>query len=116
MQPMLAAIQGRQAREHPLRFLHTDDLDFILHFVLHSGSLKEMAQIYHVSYPTIRATLDRVIDNLRQSMHGSPPDAVTDLLAGMVERGEIEPGTAKSIRAAHRKVLERMQATEETQP
>jgi hypothetical protein len=60
-----------------------------------------------VSYPTIRATLDRVIGNLRQSLSGSPPDAVTELLARLVERGEMEPGTAKRIRAAHRTAMDR---------
>ncbi len=114
MQPTPAAVpKARQAREHPLHSLHLDDLDFIMQFVLHSGSLKDMAQLYYVSYPTIRLRLDRVIANLQQCMHGSPPDAMTDLLAGMVERGEIETSAAKTIRAAHRKVLEQMPATEE---
>jgi hypothetical protein len=97
-----------RVRQHPLMGLGEEDLDFIVQFVLVSGSLKEMAQGYGVSYPTIRGTLDRVIEHLRQSLSGAPPDAVTELLAGLVERGELEPGTAKRIRAAHRGVLERM--------
>ena len=41
--------------------LSEEDLDFITQFVLASGSLKEMAQLHQVSYPTIRLTLDRLI-------------------------------------------------------
>jgi len=36
-----------------------------------------MALLHHVSYPTIRATLDRVIANLRQTLTGAPPDPMT---------------------------------------
>jgi hypothetical protein len=92
---------------HPLLLLAEDDLDFVVQFVLSSGSLKEMAQLHGVSYPTIRATLDRVIANLRQSLSGSPPDAMTAMLAELVERGEIKPGVAKSIRAVYRQALEK---------
>jgi hypothetical protein len=44
---------------------------------------------------------------------GAPPDPMTELLAKMVERGEIEPRTARSIRAVYRSTLERMQTDEE---
>jgi len=95
---------------HPLLHLAEDDLDFVVQFVLASGSLKEMAQLHGVSYPTIRATLDRVIANLRQSLSGSPPDAMTAMLAELVERGEIKSGVAKSIRAIYRQALEKKAA------
>lgn len=87
--------------------LEEDDLDFIAQFVLASGSLKDMAQLYGVSYPTIRASLDRVIENLQQTMRGQSRDEMTELLAGMMERGEITASVAKKIRALHRSVLER---------
>jgi hypothetical protein len=114
MQPVLAVRGARGQSGHPLSLLSNEDLDFIVQFVLSSGSLKEMAQLYGVSYPTIRASLDRVIENLQHCLRGTPPDAVTELLAKMVERGEIEPGTARSIRAIYRSTLERMQTGEET--
>jgi hypothetical protein len=66
-----------------------------------------MAMLHHVSYPTIRNALDRVIANLRGSMNGAPPDQMTGLLADLVERGEIKVSTAKNIRAAHRSAMER---------
>jgi hypothetical protein len=98
---------GTRAREHPLLRLEEDDLDFVVQFMLVSGSLKDMAQLYGVSYPTIRASLDRVIANLRQSMNGNPPDAMTTLLAELVERGQMEPALARKIRAAHRDAIDR---------
>jgi hypothetical protein len=102
-------IRGRQAqrsKEHPLQLLPEEDLDFVVQFVLASGSLKEMAQLHQVSYPTIRATLDRVIAKLRQGLNGAPPDAMTELLAELVEGGGIKVATAKQIRSVYRAVLE----------
>jgi hypothetical protein len=98
--------QKQRDKEHPLLLLAEEDLDFVVQFVLASGSLKEMAMLHHVSYPTIRATLDRVIANLRQSLNGAPPDPMTGLLADLVERGEIKVGVAKQIRAVYRTALE----------
>jgi hypothetical protein len=98
--------KDQRKKKHPLMLLAEEDLDFVVQFVLASGSLKEMAMLHHVSYPTIRATLDRVIANLRQSLGGAPPDPMTGLLADLVERGEIKVGAAKQIRAVYRAALE----------
>ncbi len=92
---------------HLLLSLPDEDRDFILQFVLASGSLKEMAQLYGVSYPTIRASLDRIISNLRQALNGQPPDPLTELLARLIERGELKPATARTIRSVYREALER---------
>ena len=85
-------------------------MDFIVQFVLASGSLKDMAQLYGVSYPTIRGTLDRVIANLRQKLSAGGPDEMTELLATLVERGELKPAQAKRIRELHRSVVDEVQA------
>ena len=90
-----------------------DDLDFVVHFVLASGSLKEMAQLYGVSYPTIRASLDKVIAELRQRVDVGGRDEMTELLAGLMERGELTPAVAKSIRALYRSKLEQANGREE---
>ena len=42
--------------------LDEDDLQLIRRFVLLSGSLKELAADYGVSYPTIRARMDALIE------------------------------------------------------
>lgn len=44
--------------------LTSDDQEFVMSFVLSSGSLKEMALRYRVSYPTVRNRLDELIERL----------------------------------------------------
>lgn len=45
--------------------LDSEDLEFIKNFVLKSGSLKEIAKLYGVSYPTVRLRLDRLIEKIK---------------------------------------------------
>ncbi len=45
--------------------LEEEDLTFIKNFVLTSGSLKEMAAKYSVTYPTVRLRLDRLIEKIK---------------------------------------------------
>ncbi|WP_195694733.1 DUF2089 family protein [Priestia megaterium] len=47
--------------------LESDDLEFIKKFVLNSGSLKQLAKDYEVSYPTVRIRLDRLIQKIQIS-------------------------------------------------
>ena len=44
--------------------LDDEDMTFIKNFILASGSLKEVAGKYHVSYPTVRLRLDKVIQKI----------------------------------------------------
>ena len=46
--------------------LGRSDQEFALQFVKASGSLKEMARLMKVSYPTVRNRLDRIIEKLNQ--------------------------------------------------
>ncbi len=45
--------------------LSREDQDFILKFVLTSGSLKEMAKWMERSYPLVRNRLDEIIEKLK---------------------------------------------------
>jgi len=45
--------------------LEKEDIEFIKKFVIHSGSLKEVAKLYEVSYPTVRIKLDRLIEKIK---------------------------------------------------
>ena len=47
--------------------LEEDELKFIKKFVLASGSLKEMADMYKVTYPTVRARLNNIIEKVKMS-------------------------------------------------
>ena len=46
--------------------LSLDDQEFVLHFILSSGSLKEMAKHLNLSYPTVRNMLDELIRRLNK--------------------------------------------------
>jgi hypothetical protein len=52
--------------------------------VLRSGSLKDLATAYGVTYPTIRLRLDRVIERLQDAVRGKKPDPFKELLARLV--------------------------------
>lgn len=45
--------------------LDEEDIEFIKKFIMNSGSLKEIAKIYEVSYPTVRIKLDRLIEKIK---------------------------------------------------
>jgi hypothetical protein len=89
--------------DHPLMGLPREDLDLIMELVLKSASIKDLATSYSVSYPTIRSRLDKVIERLQRIVEGRKPDPLTDLLATLVERGEMTAGTARTIRDMVRK-------------
>lgn len=87
----------------PLRLLSDDDLEFVQRFVLASGSLKDLAAEYRVSYPTIRARLDSLLERLRAVVAGQPRDPMAELLADLIGRGEVAPAAAKAVLELHRK-------------
>ncbi|MEH7461895.1 DUF2089 family protein [Bacillus thuringiensis] len=45
--------------------LDGEDIEFIKNFILNSGSLKEIAKIYDVSYPTVRVRIDKLIQKIK---------------------------------------------------
>lgn len=83
--------------DHPLLSLSDEDLALVSELVLQSGSLKGLAEVYGVSYPTIRARLDRVIDRLQLAMQGRRPDPLREFLADLIERGHMNVDTARRI-------------------
>ena len=95
-----------EAATNPLEQLRDDDREFVLRFLLASGSLKELAQAYGVSYPTIRSRLDRLLERLRSLLAGRKPDPMADFLADFVARGETTAGAARAILKMHRQLLE----------
>ncbi|WP_330654343.1 DUF2089 family protein [Metaclostridioides mangenotii] len=66
-----------------LENLDDEDINFIKIFITSSGSLKEVAKIYDVSYPTVRLRLDRLIQkiNLSQDIDTEPYVAIIKSLA-----------------------------------
>lgn len=89
-----------------LDFLEEDDLSFIKRFVMASGSLKELAGAYGISYPTVRLRLDRLIEKIKivdaQTVTGSFERTLRLAFAD----GRIDPEMFKTLLAAHRQELE----------
>ncbi len=54
----------------PLAGLPGDDQGFVVDVIKASGSLKEMAGLLGVSYPTVRNRLDEIIGKLKQGKKG----------------------------------------------
>jgi hypothetical protein len=99
-----ASIQERAS--HPLFALEEEDLDLVLQLVLASGSLKDLAQAYQVSYPTIRLRVDRVIERLQRQLAGKTEDPMVHLLADLIEKREISVTGARAVRDLYRKQQE----------
>ena len=80
------AIEGSFALPELAR-LPWEDQVFIAAFVKSHGSIKEMEQVFGVSYPTIKARLTRIADNLNL-VDTNPAPSRTEIL-DRLKRGEI---------------------------
>lgn len=69
--------------------LETDELKFIKRFVLASGSLKEMAEIYQVTYPTVRNRLNAIIQKVKMSEENQE-DSYEKLIKKMAIEGKLD--------------------------
>jgi len=87
-----------------VRNIASEDLSFIRSFLLASGSLKAMATEYGVSYPTIRARLDRLIARMRLA-DDERIDPFHARLKDMVAGGEIEARMARELLDLHRRQI-----------
>ena len=85
--------------------MEEEELSFIKKFILASGSLKEVASIYGVTYPTVRLRLDRLIQKiqLNEQLAEEPFIAMMKQLA-IDEKMDFE--TAKLLITAYKKEKE----------
>jgi hypothetical protein len=88
------AIEG--AFELPqLSRLSMEDQVFVAAFLKSHGSIKDMEQVFGVSYPTVKARLNRIAGQLEFVDTNPAPlqPALNDIL-DRLERGEIDAATA----------------------
>ena len=85
--------------------LEDEDLTFIKKFLLASGSLKEVAAIYGVSYPTVRLRLDRLIQKI-QLTENAEADPYISLVKRLAVDDKLDFDTAKILITAYRKTKE----------
>jgi hypothetical protein len=86
--------------------LDDDDLRFLKRFLLCSGSLKDLGDEYAVSYPTVRARLDRLIAKVQAAEDPKVTDAFQRRLQVLVADGKMAAPLARELWKAHRGALE----------
>jgi hypothetical protein len=89
-----------------LEALDEEDLQFLKRFVLGSGSLKALCDEYEVSYPTLRARLDRLIAKVQAADDPKVADSFQRKLHVLVADGKMSPSMARDLWRAHRAVIE----------
>jgi hypothetical protein len=85
--------------------LEDEDLAFIKKFILASGSLKEIAGLYGVSYPTVRLRLDRLIQKIRLTERAEE-DPYVSLVKRLAVDDKLDFDTAKVLITEYRKTKE----------
>jgi hypothetical protein len=90
-----------------LDYLDDEDLAFVKRFILASGSLKDLAQAYGISYPTVRLRLDRLITKIQVIDDQQVVGPFEKVLRIPMAEGKISLGTFKRLLAAHREELEK---------
>lgn len=83
--------------------LEEEELVFMKKFVLASGSLKEMAGQYNVTYPTVRLRLDRLIQKIELKEKGEK-DPYINLIRQLAIDEKMSLETAKLLIAHYRKI------------
>lgn len=82
--------------------LDDEDVVFIKKFLQASGSLKEVARQYGVTYPTVRLRLDRLIQKIRISEDAEAEPYIA-LIKRLALNEKIDFETAKILISAYRK-------------
>jgi len=81
--------------------LDDEDVTFIRRFILASGSLKEIAAQYGVTYPTVRLRLDRLIQRIQLSEQREAEPFVA-LVKRLAVDGKLDFDTAKLLITQYR--------------
>ncbi len=81
--------------------LDDEDLSFIRNFILASGSLKEIAKQYGVTYPTVRLRLDRMIQKI-QMTQSAGNDRFISLVKRLAIDEKLDVDTAKTLISAYK--------------
>lgn len=86
--------------------LEQEDINFIKKFILFSGSLKELAKDYDITYPTMRIRLDKLIEKIK-IYEESSNDLYVEKVKTLALENKIDLETAKYLINEYRKVLKK---------
>ena len=82
--------------------LSTEDLAFLRRFLLSSGTLKELARLYGVSYPTVRLRLDRLIEKVRLVEERGAAGPLELRLRALYAEGRVDDEAFRTLLDAYR--------------
>lgn len=82
--------------------LSDEDREFVRRFVLASGSLKDLAEKYGVSYPTIRVRLDKLIERVKAADAAASDDPLERKVRVLVADGSIDATVGRQLLAAYK--------------
>ncbi|MCR1984980.1 DUF2089 domain-containing protein [Blautia coccoides] len=86
--------------------LEQEDITFLKNFVLNSGSLKEIAKLYKVTYPTVRLRLDKLIQKIKLN-DNKEEEPFSTFIKGLAVDSRIDLETAKIIIDKYKKEKEK---------
>ncbi len=98
--------ESRDRSRRWVDMLSDEDLAFVKRFVLASGSLKEMAGAYGISYPTVRLRLDRLIEKIKLLESHEITSEFERVLRIQYGEGRIDMDVLKLLLEAHQKEME----------
>ena len=83
--------------------LEDEDLIFVKNFVVSSGSLKDIARQYGVTYPTVRLKLDRVIQKIKLG-ETTVNEPYINLIKKLAISDKLDINTAKILISEYKKI------------
>lgn len=86
--------------------LSDEDVSFIKRFVLASGSLKDLAKAYGISYPTVRLRVDRLIEKIKVLDSQEIVSEFERTLRSSYVEGKLDMETLKALLIAHQEDVE----------
>lgn len=85
--------------------LDDEDVAFVRNFIISSGSLKDIASQYKVTYPTVRLRLDRLIQKIELT-ESNASEPYISLIKRLAINEKIDLNTAKILIAEYKKTKE----------
>lgn len=76
--------------------LEQEDLELIKKMIIFSGSLKELAKEYNVTYPTIRLKINKLIKKIKDS-EKDEPDLYIEKIKALALNDKISIEVAKEL-------------------